>query len=309
MRVPTITNSSRCTFLSCPFSYYCEYILRLSPNREPVYFQWGSLVHAYAAAIENDVAPDKILSEVYKEIESRISYLSAPQLEEMEAMITILPIIFKVHTAKWGTTDANYESLNTEHKFSLAMDNGWEFQGKIDNVVRDIRDGRIYTWERKTAAKTGPTYWSRLPRDSQAKGYSIAARECWGFQTHGAIYDVFKKPAITRNKEESLTAYYARIATLYMDPKKDYMERGPMGGMDIKPIRYTVEQLEDYWADLHQVCEMINFCTYNAYWPKHCPGNRIGGCSFCRLCEDGINEQTLRNYRTREESHPELIGI
>lgn len=311
MSKKTITNSSRCTCLSCPFKYFCEYVLRLTPKREPEYFQWGSLIHRYAEEKESGKSQIEILACVYEEIEKRMEHLTDKEIERLELQITILPTVFRAHEAVWHTTDQYLETLESERKFSMPLpeSNGWTFEGKIDGYKRDTRDGVIYQWERKTAAKTGPSYWKRLVLDSQPKGYIMASQRCVGIDVNKVVYDVFKKPAISRGKYESVQAYWAKVAIMYESDPRKYMERGPYPGI-VKPQKYDADTIQEYYWDLIMVTEIIENCLINGLWPKHHPGNLIGGCGYFPLCEATSDAEfedlSHKLYYIRDAFHPEL---
>lgn len=310
----TVTNSSRCTFLSCPFKYFCEYILLLTSKREPEYFQWGSLVHRWAEEKERGLSQNEIFACVYEEIESRMEHLTDREVERLELQITILPTVFRAHEAVWGEIDKRFETLESERKFSMVLkdSNNWTFEGKIDGYKRDQEDGEIYQWERKTSAKTGRSYWKRLVLDSQPKGYILASQRAIGMTVNKVIYDVFKKPSVTRAKYESVQAFWAKTAAMYEEQPRNYMERGPFTGV-IQPQVYKQSVIDEYYWDLIQVTEMLDHSLINGLWPKHHPGNLVGECGYFPLCKatsDAEFEDIANTlYYKRDAFHPELKEI
>lgn len=307
----TITNSSRCTFLSCPYKYFCEYIQLLTPIYEPEYFQWGSLVHRYAEEYGRGLSTEEIIPLVYEEVENRKEHLPAKALERLELMITILPSVFKAHYAIWGEYDKQFEVLESERHFSWLLPDSdkWYFEGKIDGFRRHLPTSEIYQWERKTASKTGDTYWQRIPLDSQPKGYLLATQRSIGMPVDKVIYDVFKKPALVQGKYDSLDTYYAKLALNYEAKPAEFMERGPWNGI-VSVFHFTPETIEEYYWDLVHVTQMLDWHMQNAVWPKHHPGNMIGGCSYYPLCiattEAEYEQRKNTLYYQREAFHPEL---
>jgi hypothetical protein len=311
VRRKTITNSSRCTFLSCPYKYYCEYIQLLSPKHEPEYFQWGSLVHRYAEEYGRGLSMEQILPLVYEEIEKRAHFLSPLATERLEAMITTLPSVFRAHDTIWGEYDKAFEVMESERHFSwqLPDSNEWWFEGKIDGYRRHIPSGEIYQWERKTAGKTGDTYWQRIPLDSQPKGYILASQRSIGLDVDKVIYDLFKKPALQQGKYETIEEYYRKLALNYESKPQELMERGPYNGV-VSVFHFTPEDIDSYYWDLVQVTQMLDWHIQNGIWPKHHPGNLVGGCVYFPLCiatsESELEQRKNTLYYRREEFHPEL---
>lgn len=72
----------------------------------------------------------------------------------------------------------------------------FQLGGKLDALVRDLRDGRVYILEHKTSGddiSAGSLYWQLLQLDTQVSMYYAGARAL-GFEPAGVIYDVLGKP-------------------------------------------------------------------------------------------------------------------
>jgi hypothetical protein len=267
-------------------------------------------VHRWAEEDERGHTQKEIFALVYEEVEKRLEHMNDREIERIELMITVLPSVFAAHKAVWGDVDKYLEPQESERKFSMPLEhsNGWTFEGKIDGFHLDTRKGKLYQRERKTSAKTGPTYWANLLLDSQPLGYNLAANRCLGIPVTECIYDIFKKPAISKGKYETETQYFVKMAAMYASDPKKYMERGPYQGV-ITPLRFTEQQIEEYYWDLIQVTEELDWRLTYGVWPKKHPYGP-GGCSFRPLClakdDDEVARLSDKLFYTRDAFHPEL---
>jgi len=303
----TITNSSRCCYLDCPYRYFLEYVMRLSPKIEVEYFAWGSLIHRLCEAYDKGSVLEPILgvAAVREEIEKiQVEVEERGNVKEMQRMHQFLlqaePTMTGYHF-RWETETQWWENLECEKKFALPLSNDWTFRGKLDRIARDRRTGKAALWERKTAAQTGESYYVRLPIDSQLLGYVTVAQQFLGFDLGDVIYDVLKKPGIRRKNEETPDEFAVRKGQVTLKEFKKHFER--------RSIKMKEILLEGYLSDLQQVTEMIEHSSNEGLWPRHHPGNRRGACAYLGLCLAGT-EEVWRSYgfvqRPLETQHPEL---
>lgn len=105
---------------------------------------------------------------------------------------------------RWWEPSQTYEVLHVEAEFRAPLRNpmtgrpmrGWNEGGKIDVIVRDRADGRVYIIEHKFSGEDvspGSSYWRRLRVDGQVSIYLDGARAL-GYEAAGAIYDVISRP-------------------------------------------------------------------------------------------------------------------
>lgn len=117
--------------------------------------------------------------------------ITSSQLSHLEqARIRILVIAYD---ARWGAEP--WDVLEVEVQFRYVLGD-YLIGGKIDAIIRDRRDGRVYVLEHKTTrsdASPGSAYWERLAVDSQVSIYLDGAATL-GFDVAGCIYDVLKRP-------------------------------------------------------------------------------------------------------------------
>lgn len=104
-----------------------------------------------------------------------------------------LSILIRAYDARWGNED--WEILAVEQEFRYMLGDV-QIGGKIDVIIRDRRDGRVYVVEHKTTgtdASLGSAYWEKLTIDTQVSIY-IDGATMLGHDVAGCIYDVLKRP-------------------------------------------------------------------------------------------------------------------
>ncbi|KKN52395.1 hypothetical protein LCGC14_0613120 [marine sediment metagenome] len=288
----------RCTFLDCAYKFFCEYVLRMTPKKEPVYFRWGRIVHAGASCRDHGLPIEDAIKEERLSAEKKC--LPPAELTATDEMCTLLPYVLNAHMLRWHEDDKHYETLGGEDyggKFSLELPSGWLFQGKIDRIVRDVRSGKILNWERKTAAAIDDDYFEDLLLDSQPKGYLLATQRVFGFDAKGTVYDLYGKPGIKHKKWQTREMYIEELQEKYLLDRVKLFQRQRMP--------FDQEEIDAYYWDITNVSRMIEWCLAEAIWPKHHPRNRIGGCCYKPYCLRG--DDSKFRIRTSEEFNPELV--
>ena len=293
-----ITNSMRCCFLDCQYKFFCEYVRRLTPKREAVYFRWGSLVHAGAACGDNNEPVEKAIEEARRDAEERC--LPVAELKEVDEMCTLLPSVMDAHLLRWHKDDEHYEPLGGESrggKFSLPLPCGYTFEGKIDNIVRDIRSGKILTVERKTAAQADDEYFEDVLLDSQPVGYLLATQRCFGLDAKDVLYDLYGKPGIREKKWQTREMYIQELGEKYLLDREKLLLR--------RRMPFDQEAIDAYFWDIDQVAQTIQWHLQEGIWNKHHPRNRIGGCAYKPICLRG--DESKFYMRSMDEFNPELV--
>jgi hypothetical protein len=104
-----------------------------------------------------------------------------------------LRALIAAYDARWSAQPWRILEVEVEFRYELG---GFLVGGKIDAIVQDTRDGRIYVLEHKTTgqdASPGSAYWERLTLDSQVSIY-IDGAAMLGYDVAGCIYDVLQRP-------------------------------------------------------------------------------------------------------------------
>jgi len=105
-----------------------------------------------------------------------------------------LRVLATAYHHRWGAEDWEVLAVEVEFRFMLG---DRLIGGKIDAIIRDRKDGRVWVIEHKTTGSDtsiGGVYWERLTLDSQVSIY-IDGAAILGYQVSGCIYDVLKRPA------------------------------------------------------------------------------------------------------------------
>lgn len=118
---------------------------------------------------------------------------AAPDLSPFDR--TKLRVLVTAYHHRWGGKD--WEVLAVEKEFRYYLGDR-EIGGKIDAIIRDRADGRVYVVEHKFTgadASLGAPYWERLTIDTQVSIYIDGAAMLGYGDIAGCIYDVIKRPA------------------------------------------------------------------------------------------------------------------
>lgn len=298
----TISTSSRNCFRECPFRYFLEYVLKLSPESEPSYYTWGNVIHSVSELLDEkeDATPESVVEELYDRVEANPPQDVDPEV--LDGMLRGAVLAAYGHLKAFSKDILRYESIIGETEFELPLPCGVKFVGKIDKIVRDLETNKLALWEIKTAAQTGNSYYRRLPLDAQLRGYMLAARRALGIPVDYIIYDVWKKPQLKKEAAESWADYYERRGMAMFLKSKHYFERSYPYIPD--------ESVNAYFHEIDQIAQEIQWCESQGIWPAHHSGNRRGECQFLRFCiEGGIWQDitsTPTGYHIRKANHPEL---
>lgn len=105
-----------------------------------------------------------------------------------------LSMLVRAYDARWGGEP--WEILGVEIEFRYTLD-GYLIGGKIDALIRNTTDGRVYVVEHKTTGldtSHGSAYWEKLAIDTQVSIY-VDGATMLGYEIAGCVYDVLKRPA------------------------------------------------------------------------------------------------------------------
>lgn len=104
-----------------------------------------------------------------------------------------LRALIVAYDARWGEEEWEVLAVEIEFRYELA---GFLIGGKIDAIIRNRADGRVYVLEHKTTgadASPGSAYWERLQIDLQVSIY-VDGATMLGHEVAGVIYDVLARP-------------------------------------------------------------------------------------------------------------------
>ena len=197
---PIITNSQMRCFRRCPREHYYTYTLGYRGLREAAALRFGSLVHvgleAYFRALKAGASTLDALATALAAI------AASPDADVYERARAVVAL--QGYDAMWAGEPL--EVLDVEAEFRAALVNPesgapsrtFQLGGKLDVLVRDLRDGRVKLMEHKTTSEeigAGSDYWKRLKIDPQVSTY-FAGGTALGHTITECIYDVLGKPAL-----------------------------------------------------------------------------------------------------------------
>ncbi|WP_163869631.1 PD-(D/E)XK nuclease family protein [Myxococcus eversor] len=225
-----------------------------------------------------------------------------------------------------------YEVLAVEAAFEAPLRNPttgqtsrtWRLAGKLDAVVRDMRDGRTLLVEHKTSSEDvgpGSDYWKRLRMDGQVSVYFEGANAL-GYEVDGCLYDVLSKPGLRpakatppdarkyrkdgalyagqREADETSEEYRARLVEAIASEPHRYYQRGEVVRLEGE----VDEALSDVWQLGQQLreAELTGRAPRN---PDACL--RYGRtCAFFGVCSGEASLDDATRFTRSDVVHPEL---
>jgi hypothetical protein len=180
------TTSRLKTLRQCPRLHHYRYDLGIQTPSSPA-AEFGTVAHA---AIEAWLLMWKA-GKLASRLEAMLRAVNESSLSDDNK--TRLASLLVVYDHRWR--DQPWEIIGVEIEFRYELD-GNIIGGKIDALIRDTTDGRIWIVEHKTTgqdASLGSTYWQRLAIDTQISIY-VDGATVLGHEIAGVIYDVLQRP-------------------------------------------------------------------------------------------------------------------
>lgn len=195
LALPVLTNSRLKAARSCLRYHKLRYLDGYRPAKEPDEARFGTLWHVGLEAWWKSPAADERLDRAVEALRGA-GESDAFDLAKAEVLLA-------GYDARWG--DEPYEVLGVEVEFYGPVRNPatdkesrvWQLGGKLDVLLRDLRDFRKVFMEHKTSSedvRQGTEYWRRLRMDGQISTY-FEGSKALGHDVQACIYDVVKKPA------------------------------------------------------------------------------------------------------------------
>lgn len=178
------TSSRLKVFRECNRKHLYRYVLRISTPSNAA-MEFGTSAHRALEAWFS----------AWRDGADRLSAALAviDNLDTFEIDKARLRALVAAYDIRWGAEPWDVIAVEVEFRYFLG---DIEIGGKIDAIVRDHRDGRVYVVEHKTSsadASPGSPYWDRLAIDTQVSIY-IDGATILGHEIAGCVYDVLKRP-------------------------------------------------------------------------------------------------------------------
>lgn len=183
---------------ACKRLHHLEYDEGYRPATEEDVLRFGSLVHAGLEAWWN-------AKKAGQPQDTWLDAALAALVGEMDPYdLARAQVAMTGYHLRWK--DEPFEVLAVEVRFETDLRNPgtgrasrtWRLAGKIDVVVKDLRDGLVRVVEHKTCGEDcspGSDYWRRLRMDGQVSVYFEGATAL-GYDASACLYDVLAKPAL-----------------------------------------------------------------------------------------------------------------
>jgi hypothetical protein len=193
-----LTNSELKTLRRCSYEHHLAYRLGYRAVESAEALRLGSLLHLGLEAYWR--AWPRTANERLIEALAAMAPWYIDAYDQARAEVMLLG-----YALRWR--DCDLEVLGVEVEFRSPLVNprsGYASTkyvrgGKIDAIVRNPRDSRIYIVEHKTTSEdvsAGSVYWQRLRLDAQVSTYYVGARQIGYEDVAGCIYDVLVKPRL-----------------------------------------------------------------------------------------------------------------
>lgn len=197
-----VRQSSAKSWRQCKQQYHYKYVEGLTKKKTKRPFVFGTIVHQMIEAYANDQDPFQVLDSI--ELEQGKYF--AKEIEAYGDIINDLRYIMTEYFEHWGDNSLVYikrEGKKAEHKFSIEIFDGIDFEGKIDAVARAKRMRWLVEHKTFNRKPTDDDRWRNL----QSCVY-IRALEVEGLPVEGTVWDYIKskppvRPDILKNGEMS----------------------------------------------------------------------------------------------------------
>ncbi len=235
------------------------------------------------------------------------------------------------YDTRWSSEPLTMVAVEREFRapminpYTGAPSRTFQIGGKMDVLVIDQRDGRLYIIEHKTSSEDlspGSMYWQLLRLDAQISMYYAGARGL-GLDPAGVIYDVLGKPKLRplkatpieqrqyrqkdgalyanqRAEDETPDEYARRIRAAIIEDPDSYFVRGVV-------VRIGTEEADAQW-DVWQQARLIREGELAKRWPRNPDGCRRYGriCSYFGVCTATETLDDPRLFVHVDNVHQEL---
>lgn len=193
-RLPIVTNTQMRTFRRCAREHQYAYTLGVRPVTDAENLRYGRLVHVGLECWWR--AP------LAERLEAAIDGLRGHSSDDFD--LVRAGVALQGYDARWHAEPLETIAVESEFRAPLinpqtgAASRTFELGGKLDVVVRDLRDGLVKLVEHKTTSDDigpGSDYWKRLQIDPQVSTY-FAGGKAVGFPIAECIYDLLGKPGL-----------------------------------------------------------------------------------------------------------------
>lgn len=306
------SSTSMKTFHLCPRKFRHRYILNLEDPSSQAQ-EYGTAMHAGLEAWLLSYSNGE-----QERMESAMTAINGRSLSTLDHVKC--RAMMRAYEARWG--QSTWTVLGAESEFEFELD-GVEIRGKIDGIVRDDSDGRVYVVEHKNTSSDispGSTYWDKLSVETQVSLYWIGA-ESLGHEVDGVVYDVLARPRMApmsatpeqkrkytkgtknepprlyagqRDTDESWEEFECRLSAAIAENPDAYLRRAIVvrSSDDMARVQGAVTET----VRLARLCEVIDLFPQN-FDSCHAYGT---ACHYLPICV-GATDVTDPRYQKTED--------
>lgn len=325
--LPLITNSELTAFRRCALEHHYGYELGVRPlGADPESLRFGSLFHvgleAWWLAYQH---PGEQLT-------AALEAMRPHALDDYD--FARAECLMRGYDARWAGAE-DIEVIAVEQQFTTELRNPltgaksrtYQLAGKLDALVLNRGDGRVYVVEHKTSSEDigpGSQYWERLRIDAQISTYFAGARAL-GHEPAGCLYDVIAKSrhaplkatpeesrkytkdgrlyANQRDRDESAEEYGVRLAEVICAEPDRYYRRGFV-------VRLPDEEREAAY-DAWQTARLMREARAAGIYPRNVSScERYGRmCGYFPVCTHAASLDDATMYQRVDNIHPELAPV
>lgn len=315
-----LTNSEQKTHRRCSREHHISYELGIrSAQHDAPALRFGTVIH-------------KALEQWWRAApELRLTYALASLPLELEPYeLARATEMLRGYDIRWRGEPLEPIAIEAEFRCALvnpatgAASRTFELAGKLDALVLNLADGKVYIVEHKTSSDNltpGSDYWAALRLDTQVSTYYAGARAL-GYEPSGVIYDVLGKCKLRplaatpldkrrytkdgrpyaqqRETDESPDEYGLRVRDAIADAPDRYFVRGTV-------VRLEQEEKDAAW-DTWQTARNIRDDEVTKRWPRNPDACRRFGrlCSYFEHCTGTASLDDPHLFRRVERVHEEL---
>ncbi len=211
-----VSHHSMSIFRSCPMKWKWHYVDRLTPKRTAPQLTLGQVIHEAFDMHYKAHQTSTILKYITKTYEGHIKNALPDDVER-------LIIDHKTALGMWlnyPEKRLNFDEIRSEEKFKERINDlrGVHLVGRIDGLVRHNKSWWIR--EVKVTGSHMRAFEGRAQTSPQATGYVYALKAKTGYDIEGILFDVIKRPRLTKHVAESADEFAERIYLDYGDTKK-----------------------------------------------------------------------------------------
>lgn len=320
--LPVLTNSAIKTFKTCRKKYWFAYEHRLRPLSERSYLTFGSAMHH---AIELFGTQG---------IESAREYLGElkDQWSDRFAWFTLWAL-FHGYANRYADHPLIIEVIEAELVFNLPIVNPetgapsktFNQSGKMDSISK-LSDGRTVLHELKTTDEdpASERYWRRILVDPQVTMYWQAAK-AMGYDIHGIVYDVVRKPAMSPLKatpeEKRKYTKDGRLYAAQRETDETPEEWGDRLYSDIcerpdfyygrREIPRLEQDLAEFKFELWDVAKDVRSAQLTNRWYRNAGRFSCDYCDYSDLCFGLVpwDQSSIPDgFQRLDDPNPELKG-